>query len=227
MGRGSVTRIAPAATPALPVDRMPSHWCTSRGKRAFDFVGACLGVAVTSPLMLIAAAAVACSSPGAVLFRQQRVGQDGRIFSLAKFRTMRDGSAESGPGITQAGDCRVTAVGQILRKWKIDELPQLFNVVAGDMSMVGPRPDLPEFIACLPARLRPLLLLKPGVTGAATLEFRHEETTLAAVPRAQLIHHYTDVLLARKAEADLDYAHRATFGSDFVLLIRTLAAIFR
>jgi lipopolysaccharide/colanic/teichoic acid biosynthesis glycosyltransferase len=132
----------------------------------------------------------------------------------------------AGAGVTQAGDARVTGLGRILRKWKLDELPQLINVIRGEMSLVGPRPDLPEFINELDkASYRSLALLTPGITGWATLHFRHEEELLANIPQEELRSYYVQKVLPRKVELDLDYASRATLRSDLMILLRTVKAI--
>jgi lipopolysaccharide/colanic/teichoic acid biosynthesis glycosyltransferase len=132
-----------------------------------------------------------------------------------------------GPGVTQTGDLRVTRIGRVLRKWKLDELPQLLNVLRGEMSLVGPRPDLPEFIAELDAASRSnLALLAPGITGWATLHFRHEEELLASAPPESLRTFYVQQVLPKKVALDLEYASRATFFGDFMILLRTVSAIF-
>ena len=118
-------------------------------------------------------------------------------------------------------------MGRVLRRCKLDELPQLLNVLRGDMSLVGPRPDLPEFCQLLAPEYRTVLTLRPGLTGWATLQFRHEEELLAAVPKEQLIHHYRDAILPQKAELDLVYAERASFQSDFGILWSTFLTLSR
>ena len=199
-----------------------SPWCVSKYKRLFDLASSCLLVALASPLIVGIALVVRVSSRGPVLFRQLRVGQAGKHFSLLKFRTMVHKRQEPGLALTQLGDPRVTSVGRFLRKFKLDELPQLLNVVGGDMSLVGPRPDVPEYYR----GQEQVLLLRPGVTGAATLQFRDEEGVLARVPQAQLLSFYTGTLLPKKIEMDLEYARQATFLTDLGLLFQTLIAIF-
>jgi lipopolysaccharide/colanic/teichoic acid biosynthesis glycosyltransferase len=172
--------------------------------------------------MALIAAVVTVTSRGPVLFRQKRVGENGRAIQLLKFRTMSHNGNDSGPGVTRRGDPRITPVGRFLRRCKLDELPQLLNVLRGDMSLVGPRPDLPEFHQALAPEYRPLLALRPGLTGSATLQFRNEEQLLAAVPEEEFIRHYVDTVLPQKAQLDLAYAERATFLSDLDILWRTL-----
>jgi len=206
---------------------VPSDWCGSRGKQLFDFTMAILGIACTFPMMVLVATAVKVSSRGPMLFRQYRVGKDGKRFELLKFRTMIHDPADSSPGVTRSGDPRVTAAGGFLRRWKLDELPQLLNVLGGDMSFIGPRPDQPQFIAALAPDLRQILRLRPGITGAATIRFRDEQQLLAGIEGEELITHYVKIVLPLKAQLDLEYARTATFLTDLHLLFRTLCAIFR
>jgi len=201
-----------------------SNWCSAPGKRILDLVCTIPALIVFAPLMLLIAAAVRLSSGNPVLFRQKRFGRNGFDFECIKFRTM---TISAGAGVTQAGDARVTRLGRVLRKWKLDELPQLINVIRGDMSLVGPRPDLPEFIAGLDVgRRRSLALLTPGITGWATLHFRHEEELLANIPLGELQSYYVQKVMPQKVEFDLEYASRATFWSDLMVLLRTIKAIF-
>ncbi len=201
-----------------------SHWCSAPGKRAFDLLCTIPALVALAPVMLLIGAGVKLASGGPILFRQKRFGRNEREFECIKFRTM---TRSAGAGVTQAGDARVTRIGRILRKWKLDELPQLINVVRGDMSLVGPRPDLPEFIAELDSSRRErLALLTPGITGWATLKFRHEEELLADVPPKELRSFYVHQVLPRKSDLDLDYASRASFWGDLRILLCTVAAIF-
>lgn len=204
-----------------------SPWNHSWGKRMVDiFVG---GIVLLPclPLMAVIAAVVAATSRGPVLFRQKRVGENGRTIELLKFRTMLHNLNNSGPAVTRSGDPRITPVGRLLRRCKLDELPQVLSVLRGDMSLVGPRPDLPEFCQALGTEHRLVLTLRPGLTGFATLQFRHEEELLAAVPKEQLLSYYRDTILPRKAELDLAYAERATFPGDLSILWRTFLTLFR
>ncbi len=201
------------------------EWSCSSGKRAFDLVIAGFVFLLSQPLLVAAALAIKCTSPGPVLFRQVRAGKDAKTFSLLKFRTMIHNRRDPGPGLTQQGDPRIFPVGRFLRKWKLDELPQLLNVVKGDMSLVGPRPDLPEYLSVLQDEQREIYRIRPGITGSATLKFRHEEILLAQVPPDELQRFYTAHVLPEKVQMDLEYAAQATFYSDVKILLRTLAAI--
>jgi lipopolysaccharide/colanic/teichoic acid biosynthesis glycosyltransferase len=194
-------------------------------KRTFDLACAVPALLLGLPVMLIIAVVIRLTSKGPVLFRQNRVGRDGREFELFKFRTMTHG--KGGPGITARGDARVTPVGSALRDSKMDELPQLFNVIAGDMSLVGPRPDLGEIWTEVPAHQRKVLTLRPGLTGWATLHFRHEEELLAQIPPQILRDYYIKTLLPQKVQLDLEYARKASFLNDLLILFRSALAILR
>jgi lipopolysaccharide/colanic/teichoic acid biosynthesis glycosyltransferase len=209
------------------ISRSVSPWNHSRGKRMFDIFVASLAFLLCFPLMVLIAALVALTSRGPVLFRQKRVGENGREIELLKFRTMLDNANKRGPGVTRSGDPRITSVGRVLRRCKLDELPQLLNILLGDMSLVGPRPDLAEFCQALRPEHRLVLTLRPGLTGWATLQFRHEEELLAAVPKEQLLQYYRDAVLPQKAELDLVYAEKASFAGDFGILWSTFLTLSR
>jgi lipopolysaccharide/colanic/teichoic acid biosynthesis glycosyltransferase len=180
---------------------------------------------ITAPLMLLIALGIRGTSTGPVLFRQRRLGLNEREFQLLKFRTMEDMRAESAPGVTRSGDRRVTRLGKWLRRWKLDELPQLINVLRGEMTIVGPRPDLEQFWRQATEVERQVLAVKPGLTGAATLVFSHEEELLSHVPESELVGFYVRDLLPRKAHLDCEYASQANFLSDCRVLLKTVAAI--
>jgi lipopolysaccharide/colanic/teichoic acid biosynthesis glycosyltransferase len=197
-----------------------SRWCGSRWKRAFDLLVALVALIGCTPVLAAIAVAVRVSSPGPVLFRQTRSGFRGVPFQLLKFRTMRVAAA-SGPALTQRGDPRITKVGAWLRRTKLDELPQLVNVVRGEMSLVGPRPDLPQFWSCAAEIDRDVLQLKPGITGAASVLFRGEEQLLAGIAPEALAQYYIENVLPRKARIELSYAAHASFWSDLRVLMQT------
>jgi len=230
--RTSQTSIGPGGLKTARVDSLePPHqaaaspWCSSAGKRAFDAIVAFLALAIIWPAFLLVAAAIKLSSPGPVLFRQMRVGRQGRLFELMKFRSMRVTTEDLGPRVTRQNDPRVFPVGRVLRKWKLDEIPQLLNVLRGDMSLVGPRPDLPEFCATLDQDTCRILELRPGVTGAATLVYRNEERILAEQEIHHLNAYYLENLYPAKVRLDLDYACKASFVGDLTILARTIAVI--
>jgi len=209
----------------LPAEAQFSPWCSSAGKRAFDIIVASLALAITWPVLLLVAAAIRLGSPGPVLFRQKRVGRNGRLFELLKFRSMRSTAGDSSSGITCSTDPRILPLGRVLRRWKLDELPQIFNVLRGEMSVVGPRPDLPEFCDTLRENQRRILELRPGITGAATLAYRHEEQILAR-QASRMKEYYVTELYPDKVRIDLEYAANAGFAGDVRILARTINAIF-
>jgi lipopolysaccharide/colanic/teichoic acid biosynthesis glycosyltransferase len=187
-----------------------------------DIVAAALGLLLLLPVIFVIALAIAINSGKPVLFRQKRVGWNGRDFYLLKFRTMTIETIKNGIGLTRDGDSRVTGIGRWLRKRKLDELPQLFNVLKGEMTLVGPRPDLEEFWSRASAEDRRVLELKPGITGAASLAFCDEEQLLAQVSSERLASFYLQQVLPKKARIDCEYAVRATFRSDCAILLKTV-----
>ena len=204
---------------------MISRWNRSRGKRIFDFLLGGAGLLVCLPLMALVALVVRLSSAGPVFYRQWRVGQDNRPFQLLKFRTMTAKASPGAPSLTRAGDNRITRVGRVLRRWKLDELPQLLNVVAGQMSLVGPRPDLSEYLEGLDAGLKQVSQLRPGITGWASIHYRNEEELLAQVPASELKQFYCARVLPDKVRLDLEYAAKASLVSDCALLCTTLRTV--
>jgi lipopolysaccharide/colanic/teichoic acid biosynthesis glycosyltransferase len=201
-----------------------SSWNLSLGKRSLDLAFAVVLLTLSSPLLLIIAMMIKCTSSGPIFFRQTRVGRNGVPFTLLKFRSMTCNAA--GPALTRGGDQRITRIGRLLRKYKLDELPQLMNVVLGQMSLVGPRPDLQKYITQLPADLKQVLQLLPGVTGAASLRYRREESLLSQVSPEDLDHVYCSKLLPHKIQLDLEYAHHATLCSDLGILLQTAGGLF-
>ncbi|MFL6305692.1 MAG: sugar transferase [Candidatus Sulfotelmatobacter sp.] len=212
-----------AATVCAPIEPpVFSRWSLSSGKRFMDCVAAIAGLIVASPLIVAIAIWILFTTGKPIIFRQWRVGRGGQKFQLLKFRTMTVGAPANRLGVTRSGDARVTSTGRWLRKWKLDELPQLINVIFGDMTLVGPRPDLEDFWALASVRDRAVLALTPGITGAASLVFCDEERLLAAVAPDQLTTFYVEEVFPQKARLDLEYAGRATFWSDCSVLLRTL-----
>ena len=188
-------------------------------KRLFDFTAALLGLVVLSPLMLAVAVLVRATSPGPALFIQERVGRHGRLFRCAKFRTMGAGAQAQGT-VTTATDVRVTPLGRWLRRWKLDELPQLWNVLAGRMSFVGPRPDVPGYADRLQGQDRRILELRPGITGPATLLFREEERLLALARDPQAFN--DAVVYPEKVRLNRDYLESGNFGRDLGYVVATV-----
>lgn len=194
-------------------------------KRLFDFVAALLILIVTLPIWVIATLLLIVSGQNPLFFHE-RVGKGGQIFHLIKFRTMRAAdSGESWSGITVAGDSRITSIGRTLRRWKIDELPQLLNVLAGRMSIVGPRPETPEFVALYSPGQRKILDFKPGLTDPASLKYRYEEKTLAQF--ADPVDAYIRVVLPDKIQISLDYQRSRTIWTDLGVIYQTARAVLR
>ncbi|HOO19987.1 MAG TPA: sugar transferase, partial [Kiritimatiellia bacterium] len=185
-----------------------------------DFVASFSGLVLLSPVMLAVAAAVRLSSPGPVLYVQDRVGRQGRLFRCAKFRTMRVG-ADAGGSVTTATDSRITPVGRFLRRWKLDELPQLWNVLTGRMSFVGPRPDVPGYADRLHGEDRRILDLRPGITGPATLLFREEERLLALAKDPKAFN--DQVIFPEKVRINREYLETASFWRDIGYILATVA----
>jgi lipopolysaccharide/colanic/teichoic acid biosynthesis glycosyltransferase len=202
-----------------------SPWNHSPGKRFFDLIFTTLLLVLISPFWLLVAMAVKLSSRGPVFFRQYRVGKDGRRFQLLKFRTMVHRPDCPGPGLTSRGDPRVTRAGVWLRKLKADELPQLLNVIRGDMAIVGPRPDLAEYLSQLTPSQSEILSLRPGITGAASLSYRNEEEVMGRTSVEQQKRLYLTEILPAKIRLDLNYARRASLKTDVILVVRTILAI--
>lgn len=193
-------------------------------KRTFDIVISSIALTVLAPLLVAIAVAVRLDSPGPALFRQCRVGKSGKDFTILKFRSMHHTIADqNGPKITAAGDSRVTRLGRLLRRTKLDELPQLWNVVRGDMSLVGPRPEVPEYVATYDESQREILQYRPGITCPSSLDMIDEEELLAASDNPQ--RYYREVLLPRKLSIAQRYAENARVTSDIVILFKTAARI--
>ncbi len=222
LGNSEVTLATAHSRATAEYGKQFGVWCYSPRKRAFDFCCALILLLLALPVLLAIAAIVKITSQGPVLFRQSRVGRNGRLFTVLKFRTMALTRRDPGAAITEFNDPRITGVGGILRRWKLDELPQLINVVAGDMSLVGPRPDLPEFYQTLENRYREILLQRPGMTGMASLKFRNEEKLFAGLSAEESLKFYQSTLLPEKVALDLEYARAATFISDIRLIVQTL-----
>ncbi len=190
-------------------------------KRAVDIILAAVGLVLLAPVLIACAAAVGVSSPGPVLFRQARAGRGKRPFALLKFRSMRHGAI--GPLVTAGGDARVTRVGRLLRRSKLDELPQLWNVLVGEMSLVGPRPEVPYYVERFAADYARILAVRPGITDFAAVEYREEEALLAASGDPQST--YEHVVLPAKIALYHRYLDEMSLSTDLSLLARTLTAL--
>lgn len=193
-------------------------------KRIFDVVFSVVGLMLLWPVFLLVALLVKLDDRGTVFYRQVRVGRWGREFRIVKFRTMREGADKAGPSITAARDVRITRVGHWLRKAKLDELPQLWNVLRADMSFVGPRPEVPKYVALYTPEQRKVLELIPGITDEASLEFRDEEELLAAA--AAPGRYYVEYCIPRKIMLNLAYARRAGLLRDMGVILRTVCSVW-
>lgn len=193
-----------------------------RGKRMLDLGLASVALIICSPLVLVLSLGVRLSSPGPVLHRATRAGRRGEPFTLLKFRSMRPNSSAQGPAITAAGDPRITRFGRLLRRSKLDELPQLINVLKGEMSIVGPRPEDPRYVERYTAEQRRILAWRPGITSPASVTFRDEETILAAAVDLEATYR---AVMAEKIGIDLEYFERATLVGDLAWMGRTVFAV--
>lgn len=188
-------------------------------KSVFDRVTSLLGLFLLCPILLIVIVLIRVKMPGGpVFFKQRRVGQYGRLFTMYKFRSMT--VSHSGSSVSVRGESRITPLGAILRKYKLDELPELWNVLIGNMSFVGPRPDVPGYADKLEGENRRILLLKPGITGPASLKYRNEEELLAEQEDPQK---YNDeVLFPDKVKINIEYLDNWTFLNDIKIIIYTV-----
>jgi len=194
-------------------------------KRMLDVVLATLGLLLLAPLLLLVSAAIKLDSPGPVFYRQERVGRRGQLFRIHKFRTMRHDPTDAGLQITVGADPRITRVGAWLRRTKFDELAQLLDVLQGSMSVVGPRPEVPRYVALYPAHLRDKVLsVRPGITDPVSLEFRNESDLLARAADPQ--REYEQVILPRKLEYAVRCVEEASLARDLQVICRTLAILF-
>ena len=194
-------------------------------KRLFDLILATFGLVLLAPVFVAVAVWVRLDSPGPVFFRQERIGRGGVPFRIHKFRTMRVAAESPGPALTIGADPRITRAGAFLRRTKIDELPQLIDVLRGDMSIVGPRPEVPDFVAAYPPELRAKVLsVRPGITDPASLQFRDESTLLARAADPE--REYRDVVLPAKLRLAADYVDKASLAGDLRLIASTLRAMW-
>lgn len=192
-------------------------------KRCFDFFVATAGLAVLSPLMGLIALAVRLDSSGPVFFRQERMGLHGRRFRIFKFRSMVTDAESRGNRFTVGGDARITRMGRFLRRHKLDELPQLINVVRGEMSLVGPRPEVPEYADLFPEQYSRILTVRPGITHAATLRFRNEEQLLAGARDARKA--YLENVMPAKMHLYVESLSRQSLREDVATIVQTILQV--
>jgi len=189
-------------------------------KRCLDVAFSAVGLLALSPLFALCAVLAKAQSPGGVFYWGPRVGRGGRPFRMAKFRTMMCDAPSKGPGVTAEDDPRMTAVGRFLRRTKLDELPQLLNVLNGTMSLVGPRPELPQYVAHYDEQQRRVLSVRPGITGPTQIAFRHEERMLAG--REDVESYYVESIMPRKLAMDLAYIADRGVWADLGYLFLTV-----
>ena len=194
-------------------------------KRLFDIVACIAAAAVLCPFWLCIGLLVACGSKGSALYRQTRVGRDGKEFKLLKFRTMRQDADKVGGLITVGEDSRVTRIGRFLRKYKIDELPQFLNIIKGDMSIVGPRPEVPKYVALYDERQRKVLSVRPGLTDYASIEYIAENELLAKSSDPDRT--YIEEIMPAKLELNLKYIENQSVTEDLRLIFKTLFSILK
>jgi lipopolysaccharide/colanic/teichoic acid biosynthesis glycosyltransferase len=196
----------------------------SEGKRFLDLSIATVALLLLLPFFLLIAVLVKVTSTGPVFYRQGRVGKAGRCFNIIKFRTMHLDADKNGPSITSAGDPRITALGRMIRTLKLDELPQLWNVLKGEMSLVGPRPEIPSYANSYTEEQRKVLEVRPGITDPASIAYRYEEGLLGR--QANPAAYYQEVLLPHKLTLNAEYIRNISLKSDIHLVGKTLWSVF-
>ena len=193
------------------------------GKRIFDIIATLTGGILLLPIIIPNAVWIKLSSKGPLFYIQKRVGKDFKEFDLYKFRSMIIDADKVGPSVTSGDDPRITKVGKIIRKTKIDELPQLFNVLKGDMSLVGPRPEVKKFVDSKKEDYKKVLSVKPGITDNAAIEFRDEETIMQQYEDKEKA--YIDIILPQKIELYYQYIDTISFMNDLKLILKTLKVL--
>ncbi|WP_289127830.1 sugar transferase [uncultured Clostridium sp.] len=189
-------------------------------KRVFDILASGIGIIVLSPILIVIAIAIKCDSNGEILFKQKRVGMNEKTFNIFKFRTMVTNAEKLGKQITVGNDCRITKIGSFLRKYKLDELPQLFNVLLGDMSLVGPRPEVPRYVELYTDEQREVFKVRPGITDLASLKYSDENDILANIENPE--EHYINVIMQDKLELNLEYIKKSNVFFDIYIIIKTI-----
>ena len=192
-------------------------------KRGFDIIIASIGIVFLSPLLLLISIWIKFSTKGSLFYIQKRVGKDFKEFDIYKFRSMIVNADKIGPSVTSGNDPRITEIGKFIRRTKIDELPQLINVIKGDMSIVGPRPEVMKFVTKKEDAYKKILSVKPGITDNATIEFRDEETMMNRYEDKEKA--YIDIILPKKIELYYAYIDNISFANDMKLILQTLKVI--
>ena len=189
-------------------------------KRLFDIFTSLIGIILLSPVLIIISICIKVDSKGPVIFKQTRVGKNGRFFSIYKFRTMINNSESLGRQITIGKDSRITKIGSFIRKYKIDEFPQLFNVLFGTMSLVGPRPEVPQYVKLYNDDQRRVLEVKPGITDLASIRYCDENEVLAEVDNPD--EYYVNVIMPHKLKLNIEYIDKSNLLFDIKLILKTI-----
>jgi lipopolysaccharide/colanic/teichoic acid biosynthesis glycosyltransferase len=208
----------------VQMDSLPRGFYAKHGKRILDCVFSATGLLVLLPLFALVALSIKLTSRGPVFHRQMRVGKDGHLFHILKFRSMNGVASKMSPGITVSGDKRITRLGMILRRYKIDELAQLWNVLRGDMSLVGPRPELPKYVEVYSPEQKLVLRVRPGITDQASLAYRHEEEILSRYEDPEQV--YRMEILPDKLVQNLGYIRDISFRTDLRIIFATISRSF-
>jgi lipopolysaccharide/colanic/teichoic acid biosynthesis glycosyltransferase len=203
---------------------MRTRRVSATAKRAIDIALCLCSLPITLPLAVVVAVVVKCTSSGPVLYQAHRVGLHGRPIVVLKFRTMRTDC--NGPSVTRSGDDRITSVGRLLRASKLDELPQIVNVLRGDMSIVGPRPEDPKYVAGYSEEQRQVLSVRPGMTSLAFLRFGHEQDFIERAGPVDLETFYLTKVLPEKLDIELTYVREWSVRGDLRIIARTFAGLF-
>lgn len=217
MNRAEASPATPGVRPLGPVN--------AALKRAFDIGVACLGLVLVAPLFVLVAVAIKFGSRGPVFFRQERMGRDFRPFRIYKFRTMVADAPKLGGQVTAGRDPRITGVGHVLRKTKVDELPQLINVLVGDMSLVGPRPEVPKYVEMFKDDYRDVLSVRPGITDLASVKYRDESEVLAEADDPERA--YVEQILPDKIRLAREYISQASVLFDVRVIVQTFIRVAR
>jgi lipopolysaccharide/colanic/teichoic acid biosynthesis glycosyltransferase len=202
---------------------MQDNFYTKYGKRIFDFIASLIGLILLSPFLVIIGILIKISDKGPIFYRSKRIGQNFKPFYLLKFRTMVVNAEELGPSITKGGDQRITKIGKFLRKTKLDELPQLWNVVKGELSLVGPRPEVEKYISFYKDDYKEILKIRPGITDYAAIKFRNEEEILAKFEDVEKA--YIENVLPEKIKLYKTYLNEIGFLTDLKIIFKTLWGI--
>jgi lipopolysaccharide/colanic/teichoic acid biosynthesis glycosyltransferase len=199
---------------------MPNNFYTKYGKRIFDVVASIIGLIVLLPVFIVIAILIKLNDKGPIFYKQKRIGQNFKPFELLKFRTMVVNADKIGPAVTKDGDQRITKIGKFLRKTKLDELPQIWNVIRGDMSIVGPRPEVEKYIQYYKDDYKEILKFKPGITDYATIKYRSEEEILSKYNDTESA--YIKYVLSEKIKLYKTYIKKISFLTDLKIIFWTL-----